>query len=342
MKVFPFASDRICVSIGEADYEKCAQALSSFGFCELRGDLCGFAQKETEKLLCLNKNIIFTYRFSDADKKEALAQTLLAIEKGAKAVDLDLNVPKDFLSKVRKAIAEQPDSHRTKLIVSWHSDSMPTLEELAEKAAECRNKGADIVKIVPFAKTLEEASRVLRLYSLNVVERGGLVAFAQGEEGSWTRQACLGLGSPISYASAGKETAPGQISYEELAGKENNAAPYKVSDISSSGLFCRFCQKKSAAKKRRKNASVCIPCSKSIVQRALLAAAITSGQSVLRNFEPCEDIKAAIAFVRKCGCVVKATRDGNSARGEKMLIVRSAGISKWKSFQRGERTGGCQ
>lgn len=336
MKVFPSASDRICASIGEADYEKCAQTLSSFGFCELRGDLCRFTLKETEELLGLNKNIIFTYRFSEAEKKDVLSQSLLAIEKGAKAVDLDLNVPKEFFSKVCKAIAEQPYSHRTKLIISWHSDFMPSLEELVEKAVECRNKGADIIKIVPFAKTLEEASRVLRLYSLNVVERGHLVAFAQGEEGSWTRLACLGLGSPISYASAGKETAPGQISYEELADKEKNAAPYKVSDISGSGLFSRFCQKKSSAKKKRKNASVCIPCSKSIVQRALLAAAITSGQSVLRNFEPCEDIKAAIAFVRKCGCVVKATRDGNSARGEKMLIVKSAGIGKWKSFQTAE------
>lgn len=311
MKVIPSASDRICASIGGLDYEKCSQALSSLGFCELRGDLCGFTDKETEELLGLNKTIIFTYRFSDSEIKEALAQTLLAIKKGVKAVDLDVNVPKDFLSKIRKAIAEQPDSHRTKLIISWHSDYMPSLEELVEKVLECKNKGADIVKIVPFAKTLEEASRVLRLYSLNVVERSRLVAFAQGEEGSWTRQACLGLGSPISYASAGKETASGQISYEDMA----RQAGVEVSSAVN------------------KSSSVCIPCSKSIAQRALIAAAIAKGQSVLRNFDPCDDIKAAIAFVRKCGCIVTVKRDGSASRGEKMLIVRSAGISRWKSFR---------
>lgn len=322
----------ICASIGEKDFGKCRQLISSFSFCELRGDLCCLSLKEVEELLEKNRNIIFTYRFSESGKKTALEQTLLAIEKGVWAVDLDLEVPEDYLSTVRKAIANQPG---TKLIISWHSDTMPELENLGKIVGDCRKKGADIVKVSPTANTLEEASRVLRLYFSDEVERDRLIAFAQGEAGRWTRLACLGLGSPVSYAAAGEATAKGQFSYEEMTAQAEGK-PYHISDISQSGLFSRFCEKPSPSKKKKKTVSVCIPCSKSIVQRALLAAAITNGQSVLRNFEPCEDIKAAIAFVRKCGCVVKTTRDGSGARGEKMLIVRSAGISKWKSFQTAE------
>ena len=321
----------ICASIGEKDFGKCRQMVSSFSFCELRGDLCGLSLKQVEELLALNTNIIFTYRFSESDKKTALEQTLLAIEKGVRAVDLDLGVPEDYLSTVKKAIAKQ---HSTKLIISWHSESTPSLEDLAKIAGECRKKGADLVKVAPTAKTLEEASRVIRLYFSDVIERNRLIAFAQGEAGRWTRLACLALGSPVSYAAAGKATAEGQFSYGEMTGQTDN--PFRISDISQSGLFSRFCEKPSPSKKKKKTVSVSIPCSKSIVQRALLAAAITNGQSVLRNFEPCEDIKAAIAFVRKCGCVVRVTRDGSSARGEKMLIVRSAGVTKWKSFQTAE------
>lgn len=311
---------KICASIGEKDFGKCRKLLSLYSFCEIRGDLCGLSLEEVEELLDLNTNVIFTYRFSETEKKTSLDQTILAIEKGVWAVDLDLGVPEDYLSKVRKAIEKQPG---TKLIISWHSDSMPSIEDLVKIAEDCRKKGADIVKVAPTAKTLEEASRVLRLYFSDVTERDRLIAFAQGEAGQWTRQACLSLGSPVSYASAGKATAEGQFSYEEMA--REVPATFRIGDISQSGLFSR-----------KKHTCVCVPCSKSIVQRAILAAAITNGQCVLRNFEPCEDIKSAIAFVRRCGCVVKVTRDGSSARGEKMLIVRSAGITKWKSFQTAE------
>ena len=309
----------ICASIGEKDFGKCRELLSLYPFCEIRGDLCNLSSAQLEELLEENNNVIFTYRFIDSDKETALAQTLLAIKTGVKFVDLAVEVPSGFLSKVKKAIAEKAEKERPKLIISWHSSSTPSLEEMKARVADCLDKGADIVKIVPAAANTEEASRVLQLYFTDGIDRKRLVAFASGKEGSFTRIACTGLGSPFTYCNPGAPTAQGQISPEEMANAVSPKPVFKIGDLSSV--------------RRKKTASVSIPCSKSIVQRALLAAAITNGQSVLRNFDACEDIKAAIAFVRKCGCVVKVTRDGSSARGEKMLIVRSAGISKWKSFQ---------
>ena len=322
----------ICTSIGERDFRKCGEILSSNAFCEIRGDVCRLSSEELEKLLSAERNVIFTYRFKDWDRKIALEQTLLAVKKGVLYVDIDLEAPSGFLSRIKKAIAEQPEKGRTKLIISWHSNKTPSLEELEKKVVECKGKGADIVKIVPAAANLEEASRVLRLYSEGAKS---LVAFASGKAGSFTRIACIGLGAPFTYCHCGTPTAEGQISVEEMRRElspEPSSGYFRIGDMSESGLFSRFCEKPSVSRKK-KGKSVCIPCSKSIVQRALLAAAMTNGQSVLRNFDQCDDIKSAIAFIRKCGCVVKTTRDGNSARGEKMLIVRSAGISKWKTFQ---------
>ena len=327
------SADRICTSIGEKDFKKCKEILSSHPFCEVRGDLCRLTPEQLEELLSAGRNVIFTYRFKDADISTALEQTLLAIKKGVRFVDIDLDAPSGFLSKIRKAIAEQPEKERTRLIISWHSDITPSLEEMVSKAGECDRKGADTVKIVPAAANLEEASRVLRLY--NAGGRKDLVAFASGKAGSFTRIACIGLGAPFTYCQCGTPTAEGQISYEEMQKElfpDSASGLFRIGDMSESGLFSRFCEKPSASRKK-KGKSICIPCSKSVVQRALLAAAMTNGQSVLRNFDQCDDIKSAIAFIRKCGCVVKATRDGSSARGEKMLIVRSAGISKWKTFQ---------
>ena len=40
----------ICASIGEKDFGKCRQLLSSFRFCELRGDLCCLSSKEVEEV----------------------------------------------------------------------------------------------------------------------------------------------------------------------------------------------------------------------------------------------------------------------------------------------------
>lgn len=317
-------SENICVSIGEKDFGKCEEIVSSHPFCELRGDLCGLSEGKLEKLLTLGKKIIFTYRFKGQDKNTALKQTLAAIKNGVAFVDLDLGAPSGFVSDIKKAIEKQPSGKRTRLIISWHSDSTPSYEELCSKVRECKAKGADIVKIVPAAENLEEASRVLRLYFADDVESSSLVAFASGEAGRFTRIACTGLGAPFSYCYVGSPTAAGQLSLEEM---EASLYPgIHGSTIRIGDLFG----------KKKKARSVCIPCSKSIVQRALLAAAITNGQSVLRNFEPCGDIKAAIAFARKCGCIVKSTREGTGNRGEKILIVKSAGIARWKTFQSAE------
>jgi len=327
----------ICVCINAAGAEKCKEELLQYPFAELRADLCGLTEKQVESLISSHPDCIFTFRFSEKDESLALSQYLTAIGKGVSFVDVDVKSSGLFLGKIREAISAQPERLRTQLIISSHPDNVPSLKDMEGIADECWKKGADIVKIAPLAKSVEEASRVLGLYrSKDIADKKELVAFARGEAGRFTRISCLGLGAPFTYCSSGNPVAEGQYSYDEmkaLTGGGKESRTFKIQDAEESQLFSRFCNSIPDQRKNMKRKFVCVPCSKSIVQRALIAAAICNGQTVLRNFDPCADTDAAIAFIRKCGCIVKVSRDGSSARGEKMIIVRSAGIAKWKSFK---------
>lgn len=326
--------NKICVCVNFPEAKECNEALAQYPFAELRADLCRLTTKETESLIEAHPECIFTFRFNEETRKMALEQTLAAIDKGVRYVDVDILSPESFIEAVRNKIAEK--GNRTSLVVSSHQDSVPSLEEMKKIVLKCKKAGADIVKTAPFAKTLEEASRVLELYSVFNEERGKLIAFARGEAGQYTRIACTSLGSPWTYCSASNPVDAGQYSYRQMLGKmgyEGEENHFRTGEGAQSELFSRFCTKEADTRKNLREKFVSIPCSKSIVQRALIAAALCNGQTVLRNFEPCADTDAAIAFIRKCGCVVTVVRDGSSKRGEKMAIIKSAGIEKWKSYK---------
>ena len=328
------APDRICVCIGQPDYSKCTELLKRFPFSELRQDLCRFTLDQVDSITSRHRNMIFTCRFTDQTKDSALEHILTAVRNGVWGVDIDMSAPVSFLNKVKEAIK----GSEVNLILSSHLEKVASLEVMRDIYFKSKKAGADIVKIAPQATNLDEASAVLRLYHLldSEEKRSSLIAFALGTAGRYTRVSCMGLGAPFSYCYSDSPLAEGQFSHEEMSrllGLDGADSHYKIEDMSKSGLLSRFCEHLPQQKRNRKDKSVCIPCSKSIVQRALLAAAICNGQSVLRNYEPCADTKAAIAFIRKCGCLVKVSRDGTSGRGEKMIIIRSAGVEKWKNFK---------
>ena len=325
------ATQKLCTCIATPDFGQCLDELRRYPFAELRADLCGLSPEQTEKATAACPGIIFTLRFPEKDADTALGQYLAAINNGVAFVDVDICAPKAFVKKVKDAISAS--GGKTRLILSTHPENTPSLEEMEKTVALCQKTGADIVKIAPLANNLEEASRVLRLYHRNFAPES-LLAFARGEAGTFTRVSCIGLGAPFTYCCADKPVAQGQLTHKQMSRLLGDGQqPVRIPDMRDSLLFSRFCEPAVSQKGNRKEKSVSVPCSKSIVQRALLAAAICRGETILRNFEPCQDTKAAIGFIRKCGCVVKSTRDGLSARGEKMLIVRSAGIAKWKSFK---------
>ena len=103
---------------------------------------------------------------------------------------------------------------KTSLLISGHDfKKTPSLAELKKKLDKM-SKFSSNVKIVTTAKSTDDATRVLQLYSKK--EKINLIAFAMGDSGRISRILSLYLGSPYSYVSLGKPVAPGQFSVDEV------------------------------------------------------------------------------------------------------------------------------
>ena len=103
---------------------------------------------------------------------------------------------------------------KTKILVSWHDfEKTPNLISLKKTLREM-TKFSDFVKIVTMAKTVNDATKILSLYSN--ISKTKLIAFSMGEEAKFTRILCLHMGSPFTYVSLGKAIAPGQFSLDEV------------------------------------------------------------------------------------------------------------------------------
>ncbi len=311
----------ICISIKEHDFEKCKRILTGYtiGNClfELRADLCGFTPAQIEELTSLTPNLIITCRSNRAGgsktEKEALELMTAAIRHGAKYADIEIEASPDHLEYI-KAYAT---ANSCKLIVSYHNfTETPTLDELCHIRTLCERKGADIVKIVTTAHSTEDSMRVLSLYNAQHSTSTPLVAFAMGEAGRFTRLSCLYLKSPFTYCSIdGAETAPGQYCADEVEQILNPANyPY---------LFGSQLPDKSASP-----VDIPVPCSKSIAQRAIIAAALANGTTILHNYTPCNDSEAALSVITALGCRVERSGEDDKADGESAgtLKIFSPGV----------------
>ncbi len=140
-----------------------------------------------------------------------------AVRLGADFVDVEASTARDLVA----GLAAQISSARgkTKLIVSTHEVSgTPSWRSLLRRVDSCRNRGADVVKIVTYARSLEDNLRVLRLILRSLAEGQPIAAFCMGAEGRISRVLAPLFGSCISYASLGngREAAPGQLRVSEM------------------------------------------------------------------------------------------------------------------------------
>ena len=317
----------ICVSVQEKDFAKCKEILARCEMAEIRGDLCNFTTHQTEELVQSHPNLLYTHRIANSSIGKAMEQVTAAIKKGVKYVDIEIEAPVDYLEYIKSYARVNGCT----LVISYHNfDGTQSLEELQTIYDICRRKGADIVKIVTTAHNTSDAIRTMQLYNYrkkdsdlvpdNFMERGedtgslsnsfgtaeaSLVAFCMGEAGKFTRHLCLGLGAPYTYVALDAEsaTAPGQYTKEEMeAIMDSNNYP-----------FCTFTQKETIF---AGIPSVRIPCSKSMAQRAIVAAALAEGVTVLDNFEPCNDIMGAVEVIKNLGAEVSANGSVLTIKGK--------------------------
>ncbi len=208
------ATIKICAAITNDDIEAVKDVESLVDLFEVRIDLIGDGWEKLVKQI--RKPWIATNRTIDEGGKwsgneaRRIEKLLQAIELGAEMVDVEFKTKNltNIVPFVRK---------RVKCILSFHDmKKTPSLDELKKIVEAQINAGADICKVVTTANYYEDNLKVLQL----VREFPGLkmLAFAMGPLGLLSRVLCPVAGCAFTYASIekGKESAPGQITVEEM------------------------------------------------------------------------------------------------------------------------------
>jgi 3-dehydroquinate dehydratase type I len=216
----------ICVAIGENSIAKMFALASK---SELQAEMIEFRLDylgdinygELEEVLEKTKlPVILTlrrkneggkYKGSEEDRSIILKQL---IDLRPDFIDIELSTSflnEDFANSVKKG--------GVKIIGSHHSfqDTPPT-QALLEKIEMAYSLGLDLVKIVTYAKKIEDNLTILSLHSAaeKYLQEMEIVAFCMGENGLISRILCPLFGSKFTFASLGAPTAPGQINIQKM------------------------------------------------------------------------------------------------------------------------------
>lgn len=212
----------ICIPIMARDnaeaIKKMARISPLADLMEIRLDvMVSFDIKEI--IQAAKKPVIVTYRSkkeggSGLARYETRVRHLLrAIEVGADFVDLEFSMPQIY----RQEIFRSGGSSR--LIISSHLSNMtPPRQKLEDLFRKMTATGADIVKIITYARAPEDNLRVLGLIPLARALGVKIIAFCMGPEGRMSRIFTLMMGGYLSFASfeEGQESASGQIPVKKM------------------------------------------------------------------------------------------------------------------------------
>jgi len=205
---------KICVSITANDLDAVRQIEPLADLLEVRIDLIGdgwreLAPKLSKPWIACNRTAVEGGQWQGTEDHR-IEILLEAVKLGADIVDIELET--ENLAAIVPMIKE-----KTKCLISSHNlTGTPPIEEL-KKLVDCQvETRADICKVVTTAKKFEDNLTTLDL----ITECPGtrLVSFAMGPLGYISRVLSPPAGAEFTYASIarGKESAPGQITVEEL------------------------------------------------------------------------------------------------------------------------------
>ena len=212
---------KTCVSIAESSPNKIKiklkAALKKSDYVEVRLDFLKKEQvpkaleiikKDLNKIVCTLRPKTEGGKF-EGNEKERISIIKLISEYNPYLLDIEYNT-----LKKNKELVKYLKSTKTKLLVSWHDfKKTPKNTELQNKIKQM-SKFSRNVKIVSTAKSTDDSTRMLELYSKR--GKNNLISFAMGDLGKISRILCLYLGSPYTYVSLGKAVAPGQFSVDEV------------------------------------------------------------------------------------------------------------------------------
>jgi 3-dehydroquinate dehydratase type I len=153
--------------------------------------------------------------FFSGSEVERISHLKKACEYGVDFVDVEWETPGNLRHEL------MAHRGRTKVILSYHEQKeTPALERLLSLWREMSASGADVVKIIPYAKKIGDSLTVLNFLStLMKSEKGGnIISHCMGEAGKISRVLSPMFGSIMAFASlegSGK-TAPGQMTAAQM------------------------------------------------------------------------------------------------------------------------------
>ena len=211
---------KTCASIAEKTPKRLKQtltiALKKSDYAEIRFDFLNpnlipetlhLVKKDLRKCVGTLRPISEGGNFLGSEKNRISILKLIA-EYNPFLLDIEFNA-----LRKNKNLSRYIKNTGTKILVSWHDfKQTPDISVLKKKLLQMK-KFSNNVKVVTMAKSTNDASRVLSLYS-NVDVK--LIAFSMGNYGRISRLLCLLLGSPYTYVSLGKAIAEGQFSVDEV------------------------------------------------------------------------------------------------------------------------------
>ncbi len=147
------------------------------------------------------------------EERKRLSVLQEAIHLGADYIDVELATERSLLQGLVR------DKRGTQVILSFHDfRRTPSLKELQRISWQMIQLGADVIKIVPFARSWEDNLSILSLIPFARERRQKIVAFCMGEKGKISRIFSPFFGAAWTYASIDRTrvSAPGQLTVREL------------------------------------------------------------------------------------------------------------------------------
>jgi 3-dehydroquinate dehydratase type I len=155
--------------------------------------------------------------FFEGSEQDRVGLLKTAVALGADFVDIEVKTARRLIDGLFDAVAA--NGGFTNVMVSHHDfRGTPSWKVLLGRLNACRAPGADMVKIVTYANTVEDNLRLLQLIPEARGKGQRIVAFCMGPKGRVSRIMAPVFGSAFSYASLrrGAETAPGQLTVSEM------------------------------------------------------------------------------------------------------------------------------
>jgi len=212
----------VCIPIVETTVEKALIAIQEvYRWADLielradylrRGKLAPLVENREKPIIVTNRRKGEGGKYKGGERKR-LRVLQEAMDLGADYIDVELATERSSLQGLIR------NKGGTQVILSFHDfRRTPSLKELQKLFDQMVRLGADVIKIVSFARSWEDNLSVLSLIPFAKARKQEIVAFCMGEKGKLSRIFSPFLGAAWTYASLNKvkASAPGQMTVKEM------------------------------------------------------------------------------------------------------------------------------